>query len=56
MDPEARATAGIKDSLLRLSVGIELGADLVRDLTYALDRTAAAIPDFATGELAETSV
>jgi hypothetical protein len=40
MDPAARATAGIKDSLLRLSVGIELGADLVQDLTNALDRTA----------------
>jgi cystathionine gamma-synthase len=40
MDPSARATAGIKDSLLRLSVGIELGVDLVNDLTHALDRTA----------------
>ena len=40
MDPEARATAGIKDSLLRLSVGIELAEDLVKDLTHALDRTA----------------
>ena len=40
MDPAARATAGISDSLLRLSVGIELGTDLVHDLTHALDRTA----------------
>jgi cystathionine gamma-synthase len=41
MDPAARATAGISDSLLRLSVGIELGEDLVDDLTHALDVVAA---------------
>jgi cystathionine gamma-synthase len=37
MPPEARAVAGISDSLLRLSVGIEGTADLVADLTRALD-------------------
>jgi cystathionine gamma-synthase len=37
MDAEARATAGISDSLLRLSVGIEGMADLVADLRGALD-------------------
>jgi cystathionine gamma-synthase len=37
MDAEARAIAGISDSLVRLSVGIEGAEDLVRDLTSALD-------------------
>ena len=37
MDEEARARAGIKDTLLRLSVGIEHGEDLVEDLRWALD-------------------
>lgn len=37
MDAHARATAGITDSLVRLSVGIELAADLVRDITASLD-------------------
>ena len=37
MDPEARARAGISDSLLRLSVGIEHVEDLVADITGALD-------------------
>lgn len=40
MDPDARAAAGIGDSLLRLSVGIESADDLVRDLEAALDRAA----------------
>lgn len=34
---EARATAGIGDNLLRLSVGIENGDDLLAELTAALD-------------------
>jgi cystathionine gamma-synthase len=38
MPPEARAVAGISDSLLRLSVGIEDADDLVGDLVRALDR------------------
>ena len=37
MDETARATAGIGDSLLRLSVGIEHADDLVADLAAALD-------------------
>ena len=39
MSAEARATAGIRDSLLRLSVGIEDPRDLVADLERALDRS-----------------
>jgi cystathionine gamma-synthase len=37
MDPEARRRAGIADSLLRLSIGIEEGDDLLQDLADALD-------------------
>jgi cystathionine gamma-synthase len=40
MDPEARRTAGIDDALLRISVGIEDGEDLVADLRVALDGVA----------------
>jgi len=42
MAPEARARAGITDSLLRLSVGIEAVDDLLADLGAGLDRAAAA--------------
>ncbi len=38
MDQPAREAMGISDSLLRLSVGIELAEDLVADLRGALDR------------------
>jgi cystathionine gamma-synthase len=38
MDAAARQRAGISDALVRLSVGIEDTADLVRDLAQALDR------------------
>jgi cystathionine gamma-synthase len=41
MDEAARATAGIDDSLLRLSVGIEHADDLVADLLAALDSASA---------------
>ena len=41
MDAAARAAAGIGDSLVRLSVGIEAAEDLVRDLSQALDVVAA---------------
>jgi len=41
MAPEARRAAGIADALLRLSVGIEDGDDLVRDLAAALARAQA---------------
>ncbi|MDH3914568.1 MAG: cystathionine gamma-synthase [Chromatiales bacterium] len=42
MEPEAREIAGIRDSLLRLSVGIEDAADLVADVARGLERAAAA--------------
>ena len=42
MEPDARARAGISDSLLRLSVGIEAEDDLVADLRAGLDRALAA--------------
>jgi cystathionine gamma-synthase len=38
MDPEARATAGITNGLLRLSIGLEAETDLLADLAQALDR------------------
>jgi cystathionine gamma-synthase len=41
MPPEARTAAGITDTLLRLSVGIEATEDLVADLRCALDSIAA---------------
>ena len=44
MAPEARRNAGISDALLRLSVGIEDGADLCADLEAALARTASTAP------------
>ena len=37
MTPEARATAGISDRLVRFSVGLEHADDLVRDIQTALD-------------------
>ncbi|WP_409018815.1 cystathionine gamma-synthase [Brevundimonas vesicularis] len=37
MTPEARATAGITDGLLRLSVGLEHQDDILADLIQALD-------------------
>ncbi|SEJ07131.1 cystathionine gamma-synthase [Frateuria terrea] len=44
MAPEARRNAGIADTLLRVSVGIEDGDDLLLDLSRALERAAAAKP------------
>ncbi|MBS0381352.1 MAG: cystathionine gamma-synthase [Proteobacteria bacterium] len=44
MAPEARRAAGISDTLLRLSVGIEDIADLSRELHAALARAAATAP------------
>ncbi|MEC7797434.1 MAG: PLP-dependent transferase, partial [Pseudomonadota bacterium] len=37
MTPEQRATAGIGDGLVRLSVGLEHVEDLIADLFPALD-------------------
>ena len=44
MAAEARRNAGISDALLRLSIGIEDGADLCADLEAALARAAACVP------------
>jgi cystathionine gamma-synthase len=44
MAPEARRVAGIADSLLRISVGIEDGDDLLRDLDAALLRATVVEP------------
>ncbi|MGY3041477.1 cystathionine gamma-synthase [Rhodanobacter sp. TND4EL1] len=41
MAPEARQVAGISDNLLRLSIGIEDGDDLLRDLDAGLERAIA---------------
>ena len=43
MSPEVRAKAGIGDGLLRLSVGIEHGDDLVADLAAALERASCTV-------------
>jgi cystathionine gamma-synthase len=40
MDTDARRRAGISDTLLRLSVGIEAKEDLIADITAALERAA----------------
>jgi cystathionine gamma-synthase len=37
MDEAARKRAGLSDTLMRLSIGIEQGDDLLRDLTTGLD-------------------
>lgn len=48
MSAQARATAGIADGLLRLSIGIEALQDLQADLVAALER-ARAVPALAAG-------
>jgi cystathionine gamma-synthase len=50
MDEAARATAGIEESLLRLSVGIEHADDLVADLGAALDVAANCVSDSYSGK------
>jgi cystathionine gamma-synthase len=50
MDAAARAGAGISDSLVRLSVGIESADDLVRDLSTALDCVATEFGVYAREE------
>ena len=50
MDAAARAAAGIGDTLLRLSVGIEHGDDLVADLEQALERALACTDGGAPAE------
>jgi cystathionine gamma-synthase len=57
MDEAAREQAGISDSLLRLSVGIEVVEDLVEDLTRGLERAGApprAAPGMDSGSVRET--
>ena len=44
MSPEARASAGIGDGLLRLSVGIESIEDLLEDIGQGLERALRACP------------
>jgi cystathionine gamma-lyase len=39
MTPAQREEIGVTDDLLRLSVGVEESADLIDDLTQALERT-----------------
>ena len=56
MDESARATAGIDDSLLRLSVGIEHGDDLVADLGAAMDVAGPAIESYTETESAEVGI
>jgi cystathionine gamma-synthase len=51
MDADARRVAGITDGMLRLSVGIESSADLIADLTRALDSVRSDRPDVRTAEL-----
>jgi cystathionine beta-lyase len=40
---EKRKAAGVADSLVRLSVGLEDAADLIRDIDQALKKVAAAV-------------
>ena len=57
MAPEARATAGITDSLLRLSIGIEAEADLTSDLLAGLARAQHATQAaFGTGAVKKTKL
>ena len=50
MDADARRAAGIDDSLVRLSVGIEHPDDLARDIAQALDAVSAgAAPKISVG-------
>ena len=53
MDPAARATAGISDALVRLSVGIECAEDLVDDLENALDEALTVADAFTLGQTDE---
>jgi len=49
MTPEARQVAGISDTLIRLSVGLEAADDLIADLTGALDKLSASTELKLTG-------
>lgn len=56
MDETARATAGISDSLIRLSVGIEHADDLVEDIECALDCAGKAWEEESEAEVLEETV
>lgn len=56
MDQEARTHAGIDDSLLRLSVGIEHADDLVADLAVGLDAAASAATSYRGAASREVAV
>ena len=55
MTAEARAVAGISDSLVRLSVGIELAEDLVADVVAALDAVSARAVERTTTDAARNT-
>jgi cystathionine gamma-synthase len=55
MDQAARAHAGIDDSLLRLSVGIEHADDLVADLTVGLKAAASVATSYHEAESREVA-
>jgi cystathionine gamma-synthase len=55
MDQAARANAGVEDSLLRLSVGIEHADDLVADLTVGLDAAASVVASYHGAESREVA-
>ena len=44
MGEAARRVAGIKDSLIRVSVGLEAEVDLIEDLRQALEASDAGVP------------
>lgn len=56
MDESARKKAGISDSLVRLSVGIEDADDLVSDLTTALDQVTARVDPSLSSEADSVSL
>jgi len=56
MDEAARAIAGIDDSLLRLSVGVEHSDDLAADLVAALDAADGVVEGCSEVEGGELSV
>ena len=49
MTPEARAEAGISETLIRLSIGLEAVEDLLSDLDRALDIAASNVIFIGTG-------
>ncbi|GAC1419968.1 MAG: hypothetical protein NVSMB53_18850 [Gemmatimonadaceae bacterium] len=56
IDEAVRATAGVDDSLVRLSVGIEHPDDLVADIADALDAAARITDGYFIAESTEVGV